>query len=83
MFSQVQRGVSGAGFEQLVSLARSGPKPDLALLCLCTLAHAGSCRPDLGKAGAITVIFEELKKQNYKSGEDYNVGVYLGVQGRQ
>ncbi|KAF4523495.1 hypothetical protein B566_EDAN004566 [Ephemera danica] len=64
---QVQRSCSGAGFEQLVKLAQTGSKPELALLCISNLAHVASCRPDLGKAGAISVIFQELKKPIYKS----------------
>jgi len=59
---------SGQGFESLVKLARNGPRAELALSCICNLANVEAVRPDLGKVGAISIIFEELKKTNSKAG---------------
>lgn len=59
---------SGQGFENLVKLAKGGPRSELALSCICHLANVEAVRPDLGKVGAISVIFEELKKSNCKTG---------------
>ncbi|XP_059480640.1 uncharacterized protein LOC132199720 [Neocloeon triangulifer] len=64
---QVMSSRSGQGFENLVRIAKSGPHSEHAISCICNMANVEAVRPDLGKVGAISVIFDELKKNGSKS----------------